>query len=102
MVFTAVEVPPTVWQMAIVSRFFESRTCLSRGFPFLHSGQCRVPPSPPAKRGMKKPRLSVSSPGLRIPGPKSRIATGQREWRADLGFDGEPRAHGLQEGGAVG
>jgi len=39
-----------------VSSIFGYPTFLFRAIPSLNSGQCRVPPSPPAIRDMKKPR----------------------------------------------
>ena len=47
---------PTVRQLATLHQFFASPTFLFRAIRSLNSGQCRVPPSPPAIRDMKKPR----------------------------------------------
>jgi hypothetical protein len=47
---------PTGRQLATLRRFFEGATFLFRTIPSLNSEQCRVPPSPPAIRDMKKPR----------------------------------------------
>ena len=43
-------------QLATLDRLFEGSPFLFREIPFLNIGQCRVPPSPPAIRDMKKPR----------------------------------------------
>jgi hypothetical protein len=43
-------------QVAIAPAIFEPPRCLFTTVAFLNSDQCRVPPSPPAIRGMKKPR----------------------------------------------
>jgi len=45
-----------VRQLATLDRLFEGSPFLFREIPFLNIAQCRVPPSPPAIRDMKKPR----------------------------------------------
>ena len=45
-----------VRHLATLDRLFEGSPFLFREIPFLNIAQCRVPPSPPAIRDMKKPR----------------------------------------------